>query len=120
MPDIKGTTRAQTIFLRSFAKSPTGPKADDWPPPAMLRRWLRRPGFVEALNSLRAALRVQADFQLLAAAASAPRLLQQVQSAESPTLDRDQLKAINELMKLVHLRLRFADEKKIPGGYDEW
>lgn len=43
MPDIPGTSRAQTLFLRAFRKSPTGPTPDQWPSPAILRRWRRKP-----------------------------------------------------------------------------
>src|SRR6266511_4049039 len=38
MPDIKGTTRAQTIFLRAFRDNPLGPPPDAWPTPAVLDR----------------------------------------------------------------------------------
>ena len=31
MTYIKGTTRAQTIFLRAFRKNPAGPPPDQWP-----------------------------------------------------------------------------------------
>ncbi|HEV2296269.1 MAG TPA: hypothetical protein VGR35_20660 [Tepidisphaeraceae bacterium] len=48
---------------------------EHWPSPAILRRWLRRPGFVQAMQSIRDAIRYQADFQLLTAVGSAAHVL---------------------------------------------
>ncbi|MGA2499465.1 MAG: hypothetical protein ABSH20_17125, partial [Tepidisphaeraceae bacterium] len=42
-----------------------------WPAPAILRRWLRQPPFLRALNSLLETLRFQSDFQLATAAVNA-------------------------------------------------
>ena len=64
MPDIPNTTRAQTIFLRAFRTNPGGPPPSLWPTPAILRKWLRRPGFLRALNSILDTLRFQSDFHL--------------------------------------------------------
>ena len=75
MPDIPGTSRAQTLFLRAFHKNPNGPTPDQWPAPAILRRWLRKPNFRRALFSLLQTLRFQADFTLAAAATSASQSL---------------------------------------------
>src|SRR5207247_631093 len=75
MPDMKGTTRAQTIFLRAFRNNPKGPPPQVWPSPMVLRRWLKRPGFCDAMEKVLRALRYQADFQLTAAAASGATLL---------------------------------------------
>src|ERR1041384_1051363 len=71
MPDIPGTTRAQTKFLRAFRKSPTGPAPNDWPSPPILRRWLGQPAFRDALQSIKTAINLQADFRLTAAATHA-------------------------------------------------
>src|SRR5438876_894904 len=38
MTYLKGTTKAQTIFLRHFRANPNGPPADQWPSPVILRR----------------------------------------------------------------------------------
>jgi hypothetical protein len=67
MPRINGTTNRMTQFLRSF-RNPGGPTAADWPSPAIFRKWLRRPGFRAAFQSLQQALRAQSDFLLTAAA----------------------------------------------------
>src|SRR5215207_6708770 len=75
MPDIAGTTRAQTTFLRAFRTDPQGPPPDAWPAPAVLRRWLRRTSFRAALDTVMTALRFQADFLVAAAASRAARAL---------------------------------------------
>lgn len=108
MPDIKGTTRAQTIFLRSFRKEPFGPGAEHWPSVAVLRKWMRKPGFLAAMKSVREALRYQADFQLLSAAASAAHVLHTTVSAGDHEMQQAQLKGMSGLLKLAHLRERFA------------
>jgi hypothetical protein len=46
-------THRQTSFLRSLLKKTPGPLPSDWPSPVVLRRWLRRPTFLAALNTLR-------------------------------------------------------------------
>ena len=112
MPRIEGTTNAQTKFLRSFRTDPRGPTAEKWPSPAILRRWLRRPGFVQAMRSIRDAMRYQADFQLLSAAASAAQGLHEaVATGEG---DAARMKAMSDLMKLAHVRQRFANDDTQP------
>ena len=49
MDNISGTSRLQTIFLRAFRLQPAGSTPDQWPSPAILRRWLRKPPFRRAL-----------------------------------------------------------------------
>lgn len=102
MPDITGTTRAQTLFLRSFRTSPAGPSSADWPSPAILRKWLRKPAFRAALASIRDTLQFQSDFQLAnAATTAAGKLL-----ADDAGLTTHDLR---QLLRLAHLRQRFAD-----------
>src|SRR5437870_3898469 len=117
MPDIKGTTRAQTLFLRTLSKSQFGPRAQDWPSPAVLRRWLGQPGFVNALDSVRDALRYQADFQLLSAAASASQILHTSACSDDHEAAGAKMKAFADLMKLAHLRERFARPDDDEKGY---
>jgi hypothetical protein len=106
MPDITGTTRAQTLFLRAFHTSPTGPAPADWPSPAILRKWLRKPAFRRALATIQETLQFQSDFQLSRAAnAAARRLL--ADDAELTTHD------LGRLLRLAHLRQRFS-----PAGAD--
>src|SRR5512132_4206600 len=102
MPDIKGTTRAMTLFLRTFRTSPTGPAPADWPSPAIMRKWLRRPGFRRALTSVRETLRFQSDFQVSNAATRAARKL----CADDADLSTHDL---GRLLRLSHLRHRFAN-----------
>ena len=109
MPRIRGTTNAQTKFLRAFRTDPHGPSVDKWPSPAVLRRWLRRPGFCDAMASIRDAMRYQADFQLLAASASAAHGLHTSISAGEPEAKR--MKVMGDLLKLAHVRQRFAPEE---------
>lgn len=98
MKNAQTPTRAQTNFLRRFRASPTGPKPADWPSPAILRRWLRKPAFRAALKSLEDTIRFQADFQLLTAASRSSRKL--VFSTEPASHHR--------IVQLTHLRDRFA------------
>ena len=114
MPNFQGTSRAQSNFLRAFRTDPFGPPVEKWPSPAILRRWLRRPGFVQAMRSIRDAMRYQADFQLLAAAASASHAMHSSVSTSDRALETAQLNAMSSLMKLAHLRQRFAPEEPAP------
>jgi hypothetical protein len=100
MANIKGTTRHQTLFLRAFRKHPNGPPPEMWPSPSILRKWLRKPGFVRALSSVQEALRFQTDFHLTNAAKAAAKKL----SAEDAALTTQDL---NRLLRHAHLRQRF-------------
>ena len=99
MPRIAGTTDAQSTFLRAFRRNPAGPAPADWPHPAVLRRWLRRPAFLAALNSLHQTLRFQVDFHLATAAARAAAAF----TAQPEFTTQD----FNRLLRLAHLRDRF-------------
>src|SRR4051812_31520284 len=101
MPDVIGTTRAQTLFLRAFRTSPTGPAPADWPAPAILRKWLRKPAFRRALATIQETLQIQSDFQLSRAANAASRKLL-ADDADLTTHD------LGRLLRLAHLRQRFA------------
>jgi hypothetical protein len=100
MPNVKGTTNKQTLFLRAFRTHPAGPAPADWPSPAILRKWLRKPAFVKALHSLQEALRFQTDFHLANAATNAARKFA-AQDSELTTQD------LNRLLRHAHLRQRF-------------
>jgi hypothetical protein len=100
MPRITGTTDAQSTFLRAFRHNPAGPAPADWPHPAILRRWLRRPAFLTALNSLHQTLRFQVDFHLATAAARAAAAF----TAQPELTTQD----LSRLLRLAHLRDRFA------------
>ena len=102
MPNVQGTSRAQTLFLRSFRASPTGPAPADWPSPAVLRKWLRKPAFRAALASIRQTLQFQSDFQLANAATAAARKLL---ADDTPLTTHD----LRQLLHLAHLRQRFTD-----------
>jgi hypothetical protein len=108
MTNLRGTTRAQTIFLRSLKTSSSGALDAQWPSPVILRRWLRKPGFLHAMRSVRSALWYQADFQLLAAATSAAQALQTTIAGGNYEEQTRQLAALGNLIKLAHLRQRFA------------
>lgn len=109
MSRIPGTTNRQSSFLRAFLTSPSGPPPQDWPSPALLRKWLRRPSFCRAAHSLLTSLRFQADFQLSAAASAAIGAL--AHSAASPPQSdtpAPDLTALYRLLRLAHLRQRFT------------
>jgi hypothetical protein len=106
MPNIPGTSRAQTTFLRLFRDNPAGPPAADWPSPAILRKWLRHDAFRRALDTLRDTLQFQADFQIARAASlAATRLAAAGDSAGD--LSSADLKKLAELLRIAHLRHRF-------------
>ena len=52
MARVHGITYRQSQFLRALVEHPSGPPEDQWPHPTILRRWLRRPPFRSALDSL--------------------------------------------------------------------
>ena len=121
MTHIKGTTRAQTVFLRAFVKHPGGPPADQWPSPVILRRWLKRPGFCGAMNSILRTLRYQADFHLTAAAASGAYVLHGTVSGGDVEQLRKKIEALTQLLRMSHIRHRFADPLPEPSRRpDDW
>ncbi len=84
----EGITYRQSTFLRAFRSNPAGPPPDQWPAPAILRRWLRKKTFRNALNSLQGALRFQADFFIASAASSAARGLTQPDATPTSAVAR--------------------------------
>ena len=117
MTNIPGTTRAQTIFLRACTKDPWGLTGKDWPNAVTFRRWMRRQTFRKAVKGIRDALRFQADLHLTAASAVAAQALSE--SIINPQADeaklarqRDQLKDLITLLKLVHARERFTTPRE--------
>jgi hypothetical protein len=119
MFQTRHATRAQSIFLRAFHNNPDGPSPDDWPSPAIFRRWLRSHRFRIALQTVRDAMRVRADLHLSAASSAAAHTLQSVLAA-TPTnpdalVDRHlQLNALTHLLRLAHLRQRFPSDPPPP------
>jgi hypothetical protein len=71
---------------------------------------MRRPTFVAALKAVQQAMRMQADFQLLSAAAAAAHLLHTAVTAGDHESQARQIKAMSELLKLSHVRERFANK----------
>ena len=138
MPRIKGTTSPMNTFLRAFRDNPAGPPPEQWPSPAILRRWLRRPAFQQALVSLRKVLQFRAEFHLAAAAANAAQTLHAANNPipaqdssstqdsgpstqDLPKHPADQKRLI-DLLRLSHLRLRFPVEDqdfRVPSKYSE-
>jgi len=118
MPNIKGTTKAQTLFLRGFRKHPSGPPADEWPSPVILRRWLKRPGFCGAMNSILRAMRYQADFHLTASAASGANLLHGAVQGGDVIETRKHIEALIHLLRMNHIRQRFAEPLPDPEPTD--
>ena len=113
MSDTPSITRTQSAFLRAFHLNPTGPTPDDWPSPAILRRWLRKPNFRRALLSLLQTLRFQADFTLAAAASTAS------QSLASPSEESGRhTTRLAALLRLSHLQ-RFGKARNRHSSDDD-
>jgi hypothetical protein len=114
MPNLPGTTNKQTLFLRAFRNHESGPPPEMWPSPSILRKWLRKPGFIKALRSVQEALRFQTDFHLTNAAKEAARKF----SAQDSGLSTQDL---NRLLRHAHLRQRFpaADQHAEPTEADD-
>ena len=108
MANIPGTSRLQTIFLRAFRQQPTGPNPDQWPSPAILRRWLRRPTFRRALASVQDTLRLQSDFHLASAATRASAQLAALPEPSPDTPPSESLNTVESILRLAHVRQRFA------------
>ena len=111
MARVHGITYRQSQFLRALVEHPAGPPEDQWPHPTILRRWLRRPPFRSALDSLLGTLRYEADLRLAFASTTASRQLQQGSTAPADAAaqpsPRPHLLA-RDLLKLSHTRQRFA------------
>ncbi|HRK31278.1 MAG TPA: hypothetical protein PLD59_09390 [Tepidisphaeraceae bacterium] len=118
MPRLPGTTNAQTSFLRSLRDQTGNHLPTDWPSAVVMRRWLRRPGFRAAIQSIQNALAVQADLQLSAAAAEAAAKLRDVvapnttqsgddQPESDPTPTHD-VAGLLRILRSAHLRQRFV------------
>src|SRR5437867_678202 len=109
MSDIPNTTRAQTKFLRAMSKNPNGPPPQDWPSPTALRRWLRRPGFLNALQSVRETIFFQTDIHLAYTANAAFQLLKHTlenlpSDPEQRRLQNATIHAASRLARISHLR----------------
>jgi hypothetical protein len=101
MPNVKGTTRHQTLFIRAFRDHPAGPPPELWPSPAVFQRWLTRAHFRKTLQSTLAALRFQTDLHLALAACQTARQIASAPAAPPTPPDATQL------LRLHHLRQRF-------------
>jgi hypothetical protein len=115
MPRIPGTTNAQTLFLRAFRHHPAGPPPEDWPSPVVLRRWLARPAFLNALATLREVLHLRTEFHLAAAANQAAQELQSPPTPDAGLTPQDYKRRL-DLLRLtqVHRRSGFDDAESDP------
>jgi hypothetical protein len=108
MPRIPGTSNQQSAFLRAFRTHQNGPPAELWPSPALFRRWMRRPTFARAVDSLLQAVRFQTDVHLAFAACHAARQAAQTAAApHNPAAPAPKPPDPNQLFRLHHLRQRF-------------
>lgn len=111
MPRGQGLSDAQSIFLRALRTSPNGLAPDALPGPAVLRRWMRRPRFRAALDSVRAALEFATELQLSAAAARASNELHRALTPQSDDPNADmpvQLAAQKEQIHSLVMLMRTA------------
>lgn len=100
MPNITGTTRAQSNFLRALRDNPSLPP-DVWPTPFLFRKWLRRPAFRRALLSLRDANRFRSAYHLSRSAAHASTLLHAyLLNSEGFDLEPQQVTFLSNLLRL--------------------
>jgi hypothetical protein len=108
--------------VRRFRDNPLGPPLDQWPPAAVLLRWLRRKKFRYAMQEVRDALRFQADLHLASAAARAAGALQDgvgttgaTQNPGEQSQERArQVHALVGLLRLSHMRTRYTVDPPPP------
>jgi DNA-directed RNA polymerase specialized sigma24 family protein len=72
---MAGLSNEQSAFLRAFRRSPAGPPPGRWPTPRVLRRWLNKTAFREALSEIRRAVEFQTNLRLTAASIDAAAVL---------------------------------------------
>src|SRR5262245_51172630 len=102
MPNITGTTRVQSIFLRALRDDPNL-DPNYWPSPFLFRKWIRRPAFRQALLSLRAADCFRSAILLSQTASRASLLLQaHIMGTDDFDLDEHQVAEYTNLLRLSH------------------
>lgn len=114
MPKITGATDAQSTFLRKLKRDPVGLPADEWPSAVIMRRWMRRPGFRQALQQLWRVLQLQADLHLAAAAGTGAQALHA--RIRNVNEDEEQVSnhALVQLVRLSHLRCKTGNLFQTP------
>jgi crotonobetainyl-CoA:carnitine CoA-transferase CaiB-like acyl-CoA transferase len=103
-PHSQSTEFSCTVHL------PSPPRSGKRIKPLAQGRWLRKPAFKAALDSIREALRFNAEFYL---AIGASRAAQTLGTAQQAALTSDDVKTLSELLRHAHLRQRFPTDAKL-------
>jgi hypothetical protein len=119
MARLPGISYRQSLFLRAL-RNPAGLSPTDWPAPAVVSRWLRRPRFLTALESALKAIRYQSEYQLATAAlrataqlAASPEISAHSEPAD-PESTQSKIKnqkseiPLDSLLRLAHASHRFS------------
>jgi len=106
MSPEKELNRHQRGFLKKMRLHPAGLPEADWPSAAALRRWMRHSGFRRALDSVRAALQVRTDFELITASVKASSDLTPLLENKADKDEKSQIHSRVQLLRLVHWRLK--------------
>lgn len=119
MPRSHGLSDGQSNFLRALRSSPNGLAPDSLPSPVVLRRWMRRPRFRAALESVRGAMDFATDLHLAAAAARASNELHRVltpqtddPNADMPAQLASQQQQMQSLVRLMRMARRAARARR--------
>jgi len=106
MNNEKRLNQHQRGFLRNLRRHPAGLPESDWPSAAALRRWMRHSGFRRALDSVRAALQIRTDFELVTASVRASSDLTPLLENKADKDEKSQIHSRVQLLRLVHWRLK--------------
>ncbi len=108
MSRISNTTNRQSKFLRLLSRDPLGLPTDQWPSVPLLRKWMRRPGFVAALESIRRTLLTQSDLHLAAATAQIAHWMRLTPLGSQQAEDAPSLHTLLQVFRLAHARAKQA------------
>ncbi|CAN5442873.1 hypothetical protein BH10PLA1_BH10PLA1_23140 [soil metagenome] len=106
MTNPRKINRHQREFLKKLRERRVGVDAEHWPSAAALRRWMRHEGFRAAFDSIRGAMQMRTDFELIAASVNASSSLSSLLSGGEETDNRSQIQSCVQLLRLAHLRLK--------------
>ncbi len=104
MAHVIELNRHQREFLKKMREHPRGLPVSEFPSAVALRRWMRHPGFRRAIASIRIAIQLQSDLNLLTAAATASSGLVARLADGAHDADKLQIASLVQLVRVAHWR----------------